>query len=150
MTGPWIVERCPERQADTETTDENPSAVAGGVERGPDEQLLRASVAGVHEEHAVADDLEVIPAASQDQLTARRVPPIDHDRVGHLPRFPQRQARGALSVLGDAEADHTRRQLAVGGPELGGVSPAAARRAAEYQSVRSSSSNAATASAIRR
>src|SRR4051795_12733205 len=37
-----------------------------------DEQSLGAAVAGVHEEHAVADDFKVLTRAAQHQLAARR------------------------------------------------------------------------------
>ena len=49
--------------------------------------VFGAAVAGVHEEHAVAHDLEVLAAAPQDQLTARRHHPVDDvGRVGVVHR----------------------------------------------------------------
>jgi hypothetical protein len=68
-----------QREADAEAADQD--LRRGGVtagERRRDHEPFGPAVPGVHEEHAVADDLEVRARPAEDQLPAPRDDPLQH------------------------------------------------------------------------
>ncbi|HEX6918803.1 MAG TPA: hypothetical protein VF314_01100 [Actinomycetes bacterium] len=80
---PVVRHRLDEREADTETADQQGARGRVRLERGAHEQPLGATVTGVHEEGAVADQLVVAAGTAQDQLAARSRHPLDDRRLVH-------------------------------------------------------------------
>ena len=70
-----------------------------------DQQPLGSAVAGVHQEHAVADDLEVLAVPAQHQLAARGVDPVEHLHAAQGPTWQdQPLTRTAPDVVAAADA----------------------------------------------
>jgi hypothetical protein len=64
-------------EADAESADQDVSWCVRSLERRADEDSLRLTVAGVHEEDAIADDLEVLSVLTQDQLASRGLDSVE-------------------------------------------------------------------------
>src|SRR5215467_5826968 len=66
------------RETDAEPADEKARCGGGRtLDGGVDQQALRRAVARVHEEDAVADDLEPLARASEDELAAACLHAVD-------------------------------------------------------------------------
>jgi len=80
VTHARIGQRGQKRKAHAEPAEQDVLWGVVAPERRLDEEALTAAIAGVHQKGSVADELDAVPGAAQDELSSRRADARDHSR----------------------------------------------------------------------